>query len=221
MYGGPMKIRSPLSSLHRIWNELEALELRKDDARARAEREMSRLARTKHRALALRELYWDIQTRIPVTVLSELFKVAVKDVAPLAGVLVMTTPCLLCGADARARLPNRAARRELEREKGVNPKWRICVSCRAFRELDLELLRKKPGERLTAAHRAAYASYLRTPQWAERRTRALRRARGKCSLCSSKRGLEAHHRTYERIGEERDEDITVLCSSCHGSHHGH
>jgi replicative DNA helicase len=31
--------------------------------------------------------------------------------------------------------------------------------------------------------------------------------------------LEVHHRTYERIGQERSEDLTVLCDVCHGLFH--
>jgi hypothetical protein len=27
--------------------------------------------------------------------------------------------------------------------------------------------------------------------------------------------LEAHHRTYEHMGDEMPEDITVLCHNCH------
>jgi 5-methylcytosine-specific restriction endonuclease McrA len=214
-------MKNPLLGLERIWRELDELEERKAAAKERAELEIARLSRNKHRELTLRELYWDPRERIPVMLLAKIFRLAVADVAPTVGELELKTSCLLCSRPAVRRLPNRAARRELEREQGANPKWRICPDCRAFRELDLELLRKKPGERLTAAHRAAYSRYLRTPQWRERRARAIKRAKGKCQLCSSKKGLEAHHRTYIRIGQERDEDITVLCWRCHGGHHGH
>lgn len=27
--------------------------------------------------------------------------------------------------------------------------------------------------------------------------------------------LEVHHRTYERVGSERDDDLVALCTSCH------
>jgi hypothetical protein len=216
-----MKTRDPLEALTRIWNELAELEEAKVDARTRAELEIARLSRNKHRAHALRELYWDPEQRVPVMLLSELFKVPVMDVASRAGPLELKTTCLLCKRSFSRALKNRGLRAELEREKGVNPTWRICVHCRAFRELDLELLRKKPGARLTDAHRAAYQAYLRTPQWAERRARALKKAKNKCSMCSSKKNLECHHRTYERIGQERDEDLLIICSVCHGAHHGH
>lgn len=216
-----MATRSPLESLYRIWGELEHLEHRVTATQFKAEKEVSRLARTKHRLPALRELYWDPKTRISVSVLGQLFRIPTKEVSSQAGRHLLETSCLLCNKRFTRTVPTRAARAELEREKGVNPKWRICVDCRAFRALDLELLRKKPGERLTAAHRAAYSSYLRTAQWEERRQRALKRAGRKCSLCSRKTRLQVHHRTYERIGEERASDLIVLCDGCHSAHHGH
>jgi hypothetical protein len=37
--------------------------------------------------------------------------------------------------------------------------------------------------------------------------------------CRSKDGLQVHHRTYERLGEEVPEDLTVLCLSCHNQWH--
>jgi hypothetical protein len=32
--------------------------------------------------------------------------------------------------------------------------------------------------------------------------------------------LEVHHRTYERLGRERPEDLLVLCEKCHAVEHG-
>jgi 5-methylcytosine-specific restriction endonuclease McrA len=200
---------------------LDELEVQVTKTQFKLEQEVSRLSRNKHRLPALRELYWDPRARISVSMLSQLFRIPVKEVSSQAGRHLLETSCLLCSIRFSRTVPTRAARAELERERGVNPKWRICVDCRAFRALDLELLRKKPGERLTVAHRAAYLKYLRTAQWEERRQRALKRAGQKCSLCSRKTRLEVHHRTYERIGEERPTDLIVLCSGCHSAHHGH
>ena len=60
-----------------------------------------------------------------------------------------------------------------------------------------------------------YAEYLRTPEWRRERNRVLRRARFKCERCPSRRFLSVHHRTYERLGCERDTDLVVLCATCH------
>ncbi len=67
-----------------------------------------------------------------------------------------------------------------------------------------------------------YTDYLRTPHWRRRRAAKIRAAGGRCQLCG--RGgsgtlLDVHHNTYERLGEERDEDLIVLCRECHSRHH--
>lgn len=37
--------------------------------------------------------------------------------------------------------------------------------------------------------------------------------------CPATRALQVHHKTYERLGEERDADLEVLCETCHKGHH--
>jgi hypothetical protein len=42
----------------------------------------------------------------------------------------------------------------------------------------------------------------------------------RCQVCNRGLGtLDVHHRTYERRGQELDEDLTVLCRACHGIFH--
>jgi hypothetical protein len=65
-----------------------------------------------------------------------------------------------------------------------------------------------------------YEAYIQGPAWAKRRAKAIRRAEGRCQLCNSKRQLTVHHRTYDRLGDERDADLTVLCRNCHERFHG-
>lgn len=65
-----------------------------------------------------------------------------------------------------------------------------------------------------------YLAYLQTDHWKEMRRLALDHAEHRCQLCNATENLEAHHRTYERIGRERLSDLTVLCSDCHYWHHG-
>lgn len=66
-----------------------------------------------------------------------------------------------------------------------------------------------------------YASYLRTPHWQDLRYRALLAAEHRCQSCNRGSQLDVHHRTYERLGEERLADLTVLCRSCHTIFHQH
>lgn len=67
-----------------------------------------------------------------------------------------------------------------------------------------------------------YKEYLQTPHWKRRREDKLRAVGRRCQLCSRNSGtLDIHHNTYERLGEEQDGDLTVLCSACHNSFHEH
>lgn len=71
----------------------------------------------------------------------------------------------------------------------------------------------------TAPNGARYAEYLQSAEWRRTRDEALRRAKWRCSECESKRDLQVHHRTYERVGHERPEDLVVLCVGCHEDEH--
>lgn len=67
---------------------------------------------------------------------------------------------------------------------------------------------------------AEYVAYLRSEHWLNMRKAALLRAEYRCQVCNGTKNLEVHHRTYERLGEERPADLTVLCHRCHRVHHG-
>ena len=60
-----------------------------------------------------------------------------------------------------------------------------------------------------------YEEYLKSTAWKMRASDAKRRAGHRCQVCHSADRLEAHHRTYERLGHEDHADITVLCHECH------
>lgn len=97
----------------------------------------------------------------------------------------------------------------------------VCENC------DLELGRVETRKR-------EYNQHLGSKQW-WRTKKLVRRAsvsengRSTCARCSITEyenrylhgeGLHGHHRTYERFGEERIEDIELLCSKCHALEHG-
>ncbi len=64
-----------------------------------------------------------------------------------------------------------------------------------------------------------YLAYLQSPQWRAKRDRARKLAGYRCSRCPSKRDLQVHHLTYERLGAEWDSDLAVLCQNCHQAEH--
>ncbi len=61
-----------------------------------------------------------------------------------------------------------------------------------------------------------YYEYIQSDVWRAIAKSAKDRAGWRCQVCNrSDQTLDAHHRTYERLGHESPEDITVLCRSCH------
>jgi len=64
-----------------------------------------------------------------------------------------------------------------------------------------------------------YKEYLETKHWEITRKRILEKANYKCQLCSSKKNLNVHHNTYKNRGQEKDEDLIVLCKKCHTKFH--
>jgi hypothetical protein len=65
-----------------------------------------------------------------------------------------------------------------------------------------------------------YPTYMASDAWYESpaRLEALRSAGFRCRICnahSSQLPLQAHHRTYERLGAELPDDLTALCKLCH------
>jgi 5-methylcytosine-specific restriction endonuclease McrA len=69
-------------------------------------------------------------------------------------------------------------------------------------------------------NRSRYDAYLRSEEWAAKRKAAVRRAGHTCQVCNqADTRLEVHHRTYQRLYDEKPMDLTVLCSRCHALFH--
>lgn len=106
---------------------------------------------------------------------------------------------------------------------------RRCDSCgKQFQSKNAEAARMMSLGRLRVCDRCRragartqfpYREYLKTDWWKTRRERALQLAGHRCQVCNSAQGPNVHHRTYERLGHERDADLLVLCESCHKLFH--
>jgi hypothetical protein len=67
-----------------------------------------------------------------------------------------------------------------------------------------------------------YHTYIASQEWASKSDAAKIRANNRCQLCSASGlvvDLHTHHNTYERLGNERDTDLVVLCAECHERFH--
>lgn len=70
--------------------------------------------------------------------------------------------------------------------------------------------------------RAFYYRYCASPEWAKKSKEAKQRAGNRCQLCNQSNRvsvLNTHHRTYKNLGNEKAEDLIVLCDECHAVFH--
>lgn len=67
-----------------------------------------------------------------------------------------------------------------------------------------------------------YHEYIQSAAWKEKAERIKHQRGYRCQLCGVSgyiRPLHAHHNTYERLGNEFEIDLTVLCGECHEIFH--
>jgi 5-methylcytosine-specific restriction endonuclease McrA len=79
---------------------------------------------------------------------------------------------------------------------------------------------RRRGRGRSRAQREWYRRvYLNSAHWRATRARAFARAGGRCQRCHRRPPREVHHRTYARLGRERDRDLEALCDECHQARH--
>ncbi len=64
-----------------------------------------------------------------------------------------------------------------------------------------------------------YEAHLKTPKWKTLRKRVIERANGICEGCGENKATQAHHLTYERVGDEMLFDLVAVCDACHSKVH--
>lgn len=76
------------------------------------------------------------------------------------------------------------------------------------------------AERTLAQHKYR-SEYLQGEHWKQVRLEKLRSVGFSCENCRIPQfPLDVHHKTYVRKGNERLDDLAVLCRSCHEKAHG-
>jgi len=78
----------------------------------------------------------------------------------------------------------------------------------------------KPTGVAWARTSAGYLEYLASEHWRQRRAHSFALAMGICAGCGRK-AEHIHHRTYDRLGDERDDDLVAVCHDCHRDIHLH
>jgi hypothetical protein len=68
-------------------------------------------------------------------------------------------------------------------------------------------------------NRDDYQAYLRSPEWQRLRQLVSHREHGLCQGCGVEPGVEVHHLSYARVGQELLLDLALVCAKCHGALH--
>ena len=64
-----------------------------------------------------------------------------------------------------------------------------------------------------------YGNYLASPEWHAIRRKIIDASRGICEYCRTSPAVQVHHKTYDRVGQERMEDLSAVCLKCHQQLH--
>lgn len=66
-----------------------------------------------------------------------------------------------------------------------------------------------------------YQEYRKSGHWRLLRKKALERLGRKCSVCGSidEQKMTVHHLSYRNLGQERSDEVVVMCQDCHEYFH--
>jgi len=67
---------------------------------------------------------------------------------------------------------------------------------------------------------STYKEYLKTKHWQGVKNRMYNsKIKYECNCCGKRKGLQLHHKSYNRVGNERLNDLIWLCGDCHEKVH--
>ena len=76
-----------------------------------------------------------------------------------------------------------------------------------------------PVKQIVKPRKIDYNKYIKSKKWKQFRLIALDFYNHECGCCGSRHELEVHHKTYKNLGNEKIEDVMLLCHTCHLEEH--
>ena len=86
-------------------------------------------------------------------------------------------------------------------------------------EIESPYNKLKKLENIKALRMMKYADYLNSQHFQQFREKVLKSRKYRCELCRGKYRLQVHHKHYGSLGNERLDDVLLLCSNCHHRMH--
>lgn len=81
---------------------------------------------------------------------------------------------------------------------------------------------KKPKDKMVSVKvqgNIKYSIYIKSKFWFKRRKAYFKTHKRECYCCFSTKNIVLHHLSYKNLGNEPDEDLLSLCSTCHQDYH--
>jgi 5-methylcytosine-specific restriction endonuclease McrA len=130
-----------------------------------------------------------------------------------AGVMIRQQ-CVFCGCS----VGHSRKKSEFTAEEFANiPPWDDHLKNRHFekRSAAYATLRDNADAEVRAKWLASYNAYLQTPEWKRKSVLVLKRDKHRCQGCLNAPATQAHHLTYEHVGEEFLFELVAVCDACH------
>lgn len=165
--------------------------------------------------------YWKITVKVRTTETHKVFQ-SVEAYA-LGDSEFLCRTCAAMFEDQKKRDSNKAKSKAIKEQHRYNYAMAVSTINHRSRQNVTYYLRyafaDEVGENMALL---PYRQFLNTEYWQLIRKAAIHNADYRCEMCNTSNRLEVHHRTYKHRGYEfrHKEDLTVVCHSCHASHHG-
>jgi len=88
-----------------------------------------------------------------------------------------------------------------------------------FNDISLIVVLYMIGSNTDVCRHNEYLAYLRSEAWRSIAKEVKDKAGSKCAVCNSINSLNVHHKTYENLYHEKEEDLICLCKKCHSKFH--
>ena len=88
-----------------------------------------------------------------------------------------------------------------------------------YTEFNSKIAASRVTELIKWANNGPRHLYDRSTEWKTRRALRIEGAGNKCEKCGNSKGLDAHHLNYDNFGNEKYEDLKILCKLCHTEFH--
>jgi len=136
-----------------------------------------------------------------------------------SGVETVWEQCPACGVGIRAVKKSTMTAAQI----AALPLYDVDLQDRLYRERFEARQQGREAARAESdqAWRQRYELHLMSDAWRVLRQRVLSRDGGVCQGCGVRPATDAHHLTYDHLGEEFLFELIALCRDCHERLHGH